>query len=219
MTDDDMLMYYRERAPEYEQIYYREQPERRREIDDEIVRVQQMVADRTVLELACGTGYWTEVMSRRAASILAVDISEEMLAQARKKSYAGPVRFMRADLYALPSHFGRFDLVALAFWFSHHPRQHFSRLFDILEGGVKPGGRVWLIDNNPPAEGPMPESVGVDEHGNNYKKRRLDNGREYTIMKNYFSSHDLQLTFEPRFTVESLVYGRCYWSVVLSPRG
>ena len=219
MTTDDMSRYYRDRAPEYEQIYFRDKPERRREIDEEIIRLEQLVAGKKVLELACGTGYWTQVMSRSAAEIMALDLSEEMLAVAGKKDYACPVRFVPADLYDVPFDTEAYDIVALGFWFSHHPRQDFDRLFDVLVKGLKPDGLIWMIDNNPPAEGPRIDSVRVDEQGNNYKKRYLDNGKEYIILKNYFSSSDLEAIFETRFVIKSLIYGHYYWSTVLSPKG
>jgi ubiquinone/menaquinone biosynthesis C-methylase UbiE len=54
-----------------------------------------------VLEVACGTGYWTEVLIRSAATVLATDINEEMLSLARSRDI-DPQRivFQRADAYA-----------------------------------------------------------------------------------------------------------------------
>jgi len=208
MTTDDMSRYYRDRAPEYEQIYYRDIPDRRREIDEEINRLEQLVKGKKVLELACGTGYWTQVMSQSASEIMACDLSGEMLVVAREKDYACPIHFAAADLYDMPIEMGTYDIVALGFWFSHHPRQDFDRLFDILIKGLKPDGLIWMID-----------SERVDEHGNNYKKRFLDNGKEYIILKNYFSRSDLKAIFETRFTVKSLIYGHYYWSTILSTTG
>ena len=125
---------------------------------------------------------------------------------------------MVGDLYDGPLESDNFDLVALGFWFSHHPRQDFDQLFDVLIRGVKRNGLIWIIDNNPPAEGSTNTSVRVDEHGNNYKRRKLDNGREFVILKNYFSRQELEAVFSKRFVVRSLVYGLYYWSAVLTPR-
>jgi demethylmenaquinone methyltransferase/2-methoxy-6-polyprenyl-1,4-benzoquinol methylase len=217
MPDSNMQEYYRHRAPEYEQIYFRDNPPRRKEIDDEANRLRDLVRGRHVLEFACGTGYWTQIMADTAAAIHALDLSEEMIAQAKMKDFTAPVRFEIADMYAHEVDGADYDVVALGFWFSHHPRENFEQLFDILERGLKPGGYIWMVDNNPPAEGPTNESVRVDENGNNYKRRYLDDGSEFVIMKNYFQEQELYDLLSGRFSVKNLVYGRYYWSAVFQP--
>lgn len=218
MQNREMEEYYRARAPEYEQIYYRDMPERRQELADEAARLADLVSGRSVLELACGTGYWTQVISRTAASVTASDLSSEMLDEARKKTYRIPVEFVQADMYKQAFPRDEFDIVALGFWFSHQPRQEFDVLFDILTAPLKPGGLIWMIDNNPPAEGPTLETAGQDDFGNNYKRRFLDSGEQYTIMKNYFTRNDLEQILQPRFSIKSLIHNKYYWSVGLAPR-
>lgn len=212
---DSLIHYYRLRAPEYEQIYYRDFPAKRKELDDEATRLERLVEGKAVLDLACGTGYWTEVISRGANFIIASDISAEMIAEARKKEYGRLPQFVRADLYRLPFAAGAFDVVTLGFWFSHEPKQDYDRFFELIKPLVKEGGLFWMIDNNPPAEGPKLQSVGQDEFGNNYKQRFLDSGEEFAILKNYFSADQLRKILSPHFEIESLIYNECYWSVVL----
>ncbi|MCK4574196.1 MAG: methyltransferase domain-containing protein [candidate division Zixibacteria bacterium] len=219
MNDSDRLRkYYAERAPEYEQIYFRDVPERRRELADETVRLQKIARERNVLDIACGTGYWTSRMSQTARSIIAADISPEMLAEARAKEYHCPIDFVRCDLNRLPFAENSFDLITLGFWFSHQPRQSYEALFDSLIPLLTDTGLIWMIDNNPPAEGPDHESSGTDSQGNNLKKRRLDNGMEYIILKNYFVEDELRAIFSPRFHLKRLTYGDCYWSALLTIR-
>jgi ubiquinone/menaquinone biosynthesis C-methylase UbiE len=215
MFGDDIEEYYRARASEYEQIYYRDNPVRRDEIDAEAARLADLVSGRTVLELACGTGYWTRVMSRTARSIVASDIAPETLVEARKKEYGCPVEFVAADMFAHSFGESSFDMVALGFWFSHQPRQEYDRLFQTLLRPLRRDGLIWMIDNNPPAEGMPVESV-LDEHGNNYKKRDLSDGRSFLILKNYFRSDELESILGPRFWVKSLIHNQYYWSVVLA---
>ncbi len=65
MTDDARLVdYYAKRASEYERIY--EKPERQNDL--EILRnlFRKTLAGRNVLEIACGTGYWTQVVAQTA---------------------------------------------------------------------------------------------------------------------------------------------------------
>jgi ubiquinone/menaquinone biosynthesis C-methylase UbiE len=216
MTDRNLIDYYRARAAEYEQAYYRDMPERRREIDDQAEGLRRLVRGKDILDLACGTGYWTEIMSRTARFITAADISAEMLREARNKDYNAPTAFVMADLYSLPFQTESFDAITLGFWFSHQPKQEYDLFFRQLAPPVKDGGFIWMIDNNPPAEGSRMDSVRTDAYGNNYKRRYLQSGEEYVILKNYFSEDQLREIFAPYFTIRRLVYEVYYWSILLS---
>ena len=216
MAEEQTREYYSRRAAEYEQIYYREMPERRKEIDDEAIFVKNLASGCDVLDLACGTGYWTQIMADTAKSIVALDLSWEMLHQAGKKEYRYVPSFVQADLERLPVAVREFDLVTLGFWFSHQSKQDYEAFFDRIVRPLRPGGRIWLIDNNPPAEGPMVDSAYVDEHGNNYKQRFLDSGDQFVILKNYFERSDLEDVFGGRFGIERLLHNRYYWSILLS---
>jgi len=81
-----------------------------------------------------------------------------------------------------------------------------------------PDGRIWMIDNNPTAEGDTRDPVGYDKFGNHYTRRKLDDGQEYVILKNYFGEAELREILGVRFHIERLTYGECYWSVVLRSR-
>jgi ubiquinone/menaquinone biosynthesis C-methylase UbiE len=218
MSDDQTRDYYRRRAAEYEQIYYRDDEARRRELRAIASRLEVLGKDRTVLELACGTGYWTVVLSRTAQRVTAVDLSPEMLIEARRKDYGCPVDFVQGDLYELPFSPGQADLLALGFWFSHEPRENLASFLDYLKTLVDSEGTIWMVDNNPPAEGPISHHVRYDEHGNNYKRRFLDDGTEFVILKNYFEEAELRGILEPVFVIDRLDYGTHYWSVELRLR-
>lgn len=215
---DSLINYYSLRAPEYEQIYYRDIPAKRKELAAESERLRNLVEGKTVLDLACGTGYWTEVIAERADFVIASDISAEMIAEARKKKYGQAPGFVRADLYRLPFAAAAFDIVTLGFWFSHEPRQNYDEFFERIKPLTKADGLIWMIDNNPPAEGPELQSVGSDEFGNNYKQRFLDSGEEFAILKNYFNADQLGEILSRHFGIRSLIYNECYWSVVLSAK-
>ncbi len=219
MADEQTREYYRQRAPEYEQIYYRDNPPRRKEIDDEAAFLRAFAGDQEVVELACGTGYWTKVVAESARSVVATDLSPEMIAEAQRKEYAREPLFVVGDLEHPPVPDGSFDLLVLGFWLSHQAKETYPRFFETISRPLRRGGAIWMIDNNPPAEGSTVDSARVDEHGNNYKLRRLNNGDSYVILKNYFSRGELVAIVEPYFHLERLVYGTYYWSMVLRPKG
>jgi ubiquinone/menaquinone biosynthesis C-methylase UbiE len=216
--NSNIVEYYRARAREYEQIYYRKVPERRQEIDDHCRHLERIARDKAVLDLACGTGYWTKVASNTAQKVIGTDIVIEMIEQSRTKVFGCPVEFVVADLHELPFKPGSFDLVTLGFWLSHEPKQNFPKLFDAITTPLKKNGLIWMIDNNPPAEGPRSDSAGADEHGNNFKKRQLQNGNEFVILKNYFSKEKLAEIFTPKFEIKELIHRPYYWSALLRPR-
>ena len=63
-TTPHLERYYSKRAAEYEQIY--DKPERQHELEWLRHRIPDALRDRTVLEVACGTGYWTQFIAREA---------------------------------------------------------------------------------------------------------------------------------------------------------
>lgn len=73
------------------------------------------VDDRSVLEIACGTGRFTVTLAERGADIVGLDISDAMLAQGREKAriagVADQVEFMRGDAARLPFPDNHFDAV------------------------------------------------------------------------------------------------------------
>ena len=62
------------------------------------------------LDLACGTGKSTEPLLRRGYSVVACDLSEQMIYQARRKLPDHADAFLVADMRGLPP-LGEFDLV------------------------------------------------------------------------------------------------------------
>jgi len=219
MVGDNLEEYYRARAPEYEQIYYRDDPERQAELDAEAGRLARLASKKVILELACGTGYWTRVMSQTARSITASDITAEAIIEAQKKEYRCRVDFVHADMFRHSFGDACFDLVALGFWFSHQARQEYDRLWEVVRRPLRKGGLIWMVDNNPPAEGSLETSHQRDSFGNNYKRRYVSDGRTFLILKNYFSRAELEEIFSRRFEIRSLVHNRCYWSAVLALPG
>jgi len=64
-----------------------------------------------VLEVGCGTGIYTEKLARTGADIVAIDISSDLLAQARNKIKSPNISFLEADLENLPFPNENFDAV------------------------------------------------------------------------------------------------------------
>jgi SAM-dependent methyltransferase len=91
--------YYRRRAEEYEQVYYRNDLVAQEEIRKIASTLKEKLKGRRVLEIACGTGYWTQVSSETAQNIVATDIAQEMLAIAKRKQYHSRIDSFLKDFH------------------------------------------------------------------------------------------------------------------------
>src|SRR5258707_744442 len=97
-AETSMVEYYARRGRQYERVYHK--PERQEDLRTLRHAVAPFLKGKHVLELACGTGYWTELISESALSVTGVDINEEVLAAARAKPIPpGKVIFRRGDAY------------------------------------------------------------------------------------------------------------------------
>jgi demethylmenaquinone methyltransferase/2-methoxy-6-polyprenyl-1,4-benzoquinol methylase len=211
LAQADLLEYYRRRAAEYEAIFHK--PERQADLRCLKTTVSESLRGRNVLELACGTGYWTSAMAPSAASVLATDLGEEPMSIARGKRYPpGKVRFAEADAYALGPELGRFDAAFAGFWWSHVPVERLVLFLAGLHARLSPGARVVFLDNRY-VEGSSTPISERDAAGNTYQVRKLADGSSHRVLKNFPSKDDLHRRLDPlaaHVAVETLQY---YWLV------
>lgn len=78
------------------------------------------VSFNSCLEIGCGTGKNTEWLLQKAVGITAVDLSEEMLAKAKAKTWSSKVEFIQADINK-DWHFTKktFDLIGFSLVLEH----------------------------------------------------------------------------------------------------
>jgi SAM-dependent methyltransferase len=175
--------YYQQRANEYDDVYRK--PERQRDLAELKRLLPPLVAGRRVLEIAAGTGYWTQVIAPAAASVTATDLNPETLQVAAARDYGGAAPLLlTADAYRLEAVPGDFDLVFCGFWWSHVPRGDVQRFLAAVCARVEPGATLVLLDNNyvPGSSHPV---ARTSPDGDTYQLRRLQDGREYEVLKNF----------------------------------
>jgi 2-polyprenyl-3-methyl-5-hydroxy-6-metoxy-1,4-benzoquinol methylase len=203
----DLLDYYRRRALEYEAIYAK--PERQADLAALGRLIPERLRGAQVLEVACGTGYWTQRIAATAARVLATDLAEEPLRIARAKDYPGEVAFKEADAYALGD-LGKFDGAFAGFWWSHVPRARIDAFLGSLHACLAPGARVLLLDNRY-VSGSSTAISSLDADGNTYQLRRLGDGSEVRVLKNFPAQAELRQRLGAQaaeFTCTELQY---YW--------
>jgi len=197
----EQLRYYSDRAPEYDDAYERRSrhdhgPDANRrwraDLDQVAAALERLPIDGAdTLELAAGTGVWTARLAARAASLTVVDASAEMIAlnEARLGPLAGRVRYEQADLFAWrPQRL--FDAVVFCFWITHVPMERLDAFLATVADAVRPDGWVFFVDNQP---GPLPLEVTVRQEGlNRVTVRRLNDGRNYRVVKNYVAVSELE---------------------------
>lgn len=209
-SDASMARYYAERASEYERIYHK--PERQADLQTLRKFVDYTFSSTDVLEVACGTGYWTEVLARTAKSVLATDLNEEVLAIARAKAMPEFVTFQKADAYALPGLSPSFNAGLSAFWWSHISK---SALRDFLRGfhrALAPGAKLVFMDNVY-VEGSSTPVSRTDAEDNTYQLRRLDDGSTHEVRKNFPTETELRAAVEGMASEVEVEFFPYFWTL------
>lgn len=112
-----------------------------------MVEIGALRGDEVVLDAGCGAGHTALAFARVAQSVVAVDLSAEMLGVAQALAHERGlenVTFRQGDVEALPAQDGEFDLVVSRYSAHHwpHPQQALREIRRVL----KPGGRFILSD-------------------------------------------------------------------------
>jgi 2-polyprenyl-3-methyl-5-hydroxy-6-metoxy-1,4-benzoquinol methylase len=187
MTDDllaGQAAYYRRRAGEYDVTAYGDVAAAR----PRIARiVAEMAPTGRVLEIACGTGLWTEPLADRAATMTAIDVAPEAIAIARDRIGSERVTFEVADVFAWTTA-ERFDVIFFSAWLSHVPASRFDQFWQLLRGLLADGGRVLFLDEHVNVREKETYLPGEDE----VVERRLTDGSTYRIVKNFVDPDDVE---------------------------
>ncbi len=181
-SDARLVDYYAQRAHEYERIYAK--PERQADLAVLREFCAQVLAGQNILEIACGTGYWTQVVSQTARSITATDFNEAVLQIASAKKYGGEVRFQQADAFNLSFPQINFTAGLAQHWWSHLKKSAVKSFLTQFHRQFSSGALLVFMDNKFVAGSSTPISR-TDDEGNTYQSRKLDNGTEHEVLKNF----------------------------------
>jgi demethylmenaquinone methyltransferase/2-methoxy-6-polyprenyl-1,4-benzoquinol methylase len=182
--------YYAARAQEYERIY--DKPERQADL----ARLKRLIpayfASRDVLEIACGTGYWTQFIAPAARKVTATDINPETLAVARIKDFPPErVSLEIADAHRLHERYSGYTGAFAGFWWSHLTRAERRGFLDALHLALAPGAIVVMLDNSY-VEGSSTPIAYVDAEGNTFQRRTLADGSQHDVLKNFPTESELR---------------------------
>jgi len=211
--DSGLIGYYSARAAEYEKVYAK--PERQADLRQLHRIVRSVFANRRVVDVACGTGYWTRILATEATSVTGCDLSESVLAFARRFQPANaPASFVLGDAFALESISGDFDAAFVGFWWSHVRRVELARFLHGLHRRLPASSRIMILDNRYVAGSNWP-ITRTDEEGNTYQHRTLDSGAEHEVLKNFPSASDVSVSITDAGGIGIQVHEMdYYWYVV-----
>jgi demethylmenaquinone methyltransferase/2-methoxy-6-polyprenyl-1,4-benzoquinol methylase len=195
----EQARYYRDRAGEYEDWWFRrgrydrgEQANARWFAEVELLREavdRSLAPGASVLELACGTGLWSAHLAQRAGSLTALDASPEVLAIARSK-VGEQARFIEADIFEWEPA-GTYDLCFFGFWLSHVPSELMEAFWGKVAAALAPGGRAYFVDSAR-SERASARDHRLEDASGERMRRRLDDGREYWVVKHWFEPAPLE---------------------------
>jgi demethylmenaquinone methyltransferase/2-methoxy-6-polyprenyl-1,4-benzoquinol methylase len=210
-----LQQYYAQRAPEYDQIYRK--PERQPDLRAMEAELPPLFAGRSVLEIACGTGYWTQFIAPVAQRVLAIDSAPQTMQIARERITVGEVEFVEGDAYALPAQARGFDAAFAGFWWSHVPQARLDAFLQGLHRALCPGARIVFLDNRY-VEGSSTPIGERDAEGNTYQFRPLADGSQHRVLKNFPTEAQLRERLAPH--AQDLRYHAWtyYWAVEYVPR-
>ncbi|HEX5166296.1 MAG TPA: class I SAM-dependent methyltransferase [Thermomicrobiales bacterium] len=140
-----------------------------------------------ILELAGGTGIWTEWLASRARHITVLDGSLEMIAinsvRLEAGGYRGKADYHQVNLFDWQPE-RQYDGLFMGYFISHVPTAMMDSFLATVASALKPGGVIGLLDgrretrstssDQPP---PGPES--------DLTMRRLNDGRRFQIVKRF----------------------------------
>jgi demethylmenaquinone methyltransferase/2-methoxy-6-polyprenyl-1,4-benzoquinol methylase len=181
--------YYRHRAAEYDQWWQRRG---RYALDDEArdhwfadIHETQQALDAfrptgDVLELAAGTGWWTQQLTRHATHVTAVDANTETLQINRGRDHTGDITYVQADIFDWTPPPAAYDIVFFSYWLSHVPADRLDAFWHTVTTALRPGGRVFLID-----------SYHHERLDHDLQQRELNDGRTFHIVKRYWQPAEL----------------------------
>lgn len=188
MNKDAVAAYYARNAERYHSLVEHSE-ERQEDLLEAGEQLATLLTGHRVLELGCGTGVWTEMIAQGAASVVATDINEEMLAVARELGEGlDNVIWRRADAFDLPADLegegGKFTAVLVAGLWSHFNRDEQDVFLAQLKKRLGKEVLLVLVDDEY-IEGESGTIARTDAQGTTYQIFEDEDGARHELAKSY----------------------------------
>ena len=168
------------------------EPDMDEDIDDMSIHLGNLLSGHTVLELGCGTGFWTEIVAESAQSVLALDINAGLVDIARERGMPeGKVSFRVADALDLPEDIGTFSAVLVSFLWSHLNKKEQEQLLATLKKRLGKDVLLVILDDSF-VEGFSETIARTDADGTTYQILTTPEGERFELPKSYQSDSALR---------------------------
>lgn len=194
----DQITYYRLRAHEYDEWWYRQGRYDRgaaanatwfKEADQVGTALDQCNLEGHVLELASGTGIWTERLIGKVTTVTAVDASPEMIAVNRAKLNSDQISYVVVDLFAWePTRL--YDAVFFSFWISHVPREKLADFLNQVSRSLRPAGKIFFLDGLR-AQSSTAVDHQLPREDSQIMTRTLNDRQSFAVVKVFYPADEL----------------------------
>lgn len=213
----DFFRYYDERASEYDQIYSAGGPAiplpdaYARDVR-EIAAICSRYGSGHLADIGCGTGYWLAYYYRNCEEITLIDQSRNMLiaCQARAAQFEREtkVNYVKGDFFKIRFLKESFDSAVAAFFISHLDDEGMDVFFRKVMGSLRPGAAFLWID------GAWTEERAKYRAKDGTQLRKLEDGREFSIYKRYFTVDEACTILDAqKFDISSTYAGSVFFAV------
>jgi ubiquinone/menaquinone biosynthesis C-methylase UbiE len=216
----EMLLYYDERAEEYDDVYRGAGPAIRRYADKyqqntaEVCEIVAGFGRGHLIDIACGTGFWAPHYARNCERFTFVDQSTGMLAECRKRikrlGLSSVSRFVQGNVLEVALEPAAYDCALVGFLLSHFTPEQGDTFFQKLKAILKPTAQVMVIDSY---WSERRRAGGKKRAGE--QERILNDGRPFKIYKKYFDESDIEeMLARHHFTCTSLHVGDMFIAAI-----
>ena len=151
-----------------------------------LLRLMDLHADEKILDLACGTGFFSEMFARIVGSknVSGVDVGKQLIAIAKQKNSEIDFRISAADdLSIFPAN--HFDKIAIVLAIQNIAEV--KAMFQEINRVLKSTGSVYVVMNHPAFRIPKRSSWGFDEIA----------GRQYRRVDGYLHESKEEIDMSP----------------------
>lgn len=107
-------------------------------------------SNKSVLDIATGTGSLAIALSTKAKKVIGIDLSQEMLNVAKKKSKNSNLSFLQMDASKMDFQDQEFDIVTISLGLHDMPLEVRSAVLEEAKRVLKKDGKIYVLEHDLP---------------------------------------------------------------------